>query len=48
MLEQEKFGVSAAEETEIQQPTQRRLAEIMCVLVAVLRQPNFRKHDIEF
>jgi len=47
VLEKEEFGVTPSEETIVDQPPERRLAEIVSILVFVLRQPDLGQHNVQ-
>ena len=44
---EEELRVTAREETEIEQSAERGLAEVMRILPAVLRQPDFGQDDVQ-
>ena len=47
MLEEEEPRITTREQAEVQESTERRFAEIVSVLLAVLRQPDLCQYDVD-
>ena len=47
VLEEKEARIAAHQKTEIQKPSQDRLAEIVRVLIAVFRKANFCQDDVQ-